>query len=170
MLSNTLNSPPDYYQSGLTPSQVIFISSQNVQCIEPNLFANSKLLSGIRFNYNNFIQLPVGLFYGLTNLKSLTIFYTPLSSINENSFVTLDALTLLNLSNNKIRKVPNRLFNKLYKLEILLLNNNTISVWDVTMFRGLTSLKTLKIGNNIATGPTQVSIQAQCGCTLTTFA
>ena len=84
-------------------------------------------------------------FGGLTNLTSLTLNNTGVSSLPAGVFNDLAKLTTLTLTGNALSSLSASIFDKLTKLTTLSLTNNSLSSLPVGIFDKLTALTTLDL-------------------------
>ena len=86
-------------------------------------------------------------FSGLSNLKILNLSNNRIRILPEGVFNTLTALVELDLSDNIISDLSEKIFSELSSLQILKLNNNPIGNLLEEVFNSLTSLIELDLGN-----------------------
>ncbi|XP_063712908.1 adhesion G protein-coupled receptor A3-like isoform X3 [Symsagittifera roscoffensis] len=72
-----------------------------------------------------------------------------ISLIELDSFLGLDDITYLNLSHNRIERIPDGAFKPLKNLQVLDLSHNNLRQFSWKMFEGLSNLKVLNISYNL---------------------
>ena len=151
-LSGTiLNLLPQSYFENLK-SHLNFLGSLNLSNTELKMvprFPKMANLYDLDLSFNNITELVNRTLANLTNLKYLTISNNPfLERIAKYSFVHLNKLQSLDLSNTALRNLKTKMFENLHNLLFLnLSNSHIISVQDNT-FYNLHKLKVLDITNN----------------------
>ncbi|XP_065200516.1 toll-like receptor Tollo [Planococcus citri] len=124
--------------------------------VYPNVFADDlHLLERLDFSCNNIRSLPEGVFCPLQNLHYLNLTRNKLTSVgnfmfNENNEVLKcgENLRVLDLSNNTIDSLPQKVFSRLSLLEELYLQDNAMTVIADHAFDNLSSLSVLNLANN----------------------
>lgn len=99
---------------------------------------------------SNATVIPSGFFQRFPKLNEVRI-STGLKTIQEDDFKNSEALTILNLSKNRLQVVPKGVFSKATKLAIIELQLNGFSTIEDYAFIGLNSLAKLRLENNSLT-------------------
>ncbi|MDE0397656.1 MAG: cadherin domain-containing protein [Candidatus Poribacteria bacterium] len=87
----------------------------------------------------------------LSNIISLDLSFSSITSLKAGDFDDLTALESLNLNNNRLTALPETVFSRLTALHALNLNNNWLTALPETVFSGLTALHSLNLNNNALT-------------------
>lgn len=145
--------PPCFFNSLCTCSKVVpdlgIVRCQDVHLSKiPNTINSSKVF--MLHMDNNGLRTIEPHFFQNTGLYKLTIRQNPIYVIPNDAFAGLErSLWQLDLSDNHLRKVPNRAIRYLQKLKLLNLSGNDIYEIKPESWRGLeTSLETLILANN----------------------
>ncbi|OQR71391.1 protein slit-like [Tropilaelaps mercedesae] len=105
----------------------------------------------VRCSRSRFNTVPTGIDPALT--QELYLDFNSIEEITP-QINRIFRLTKLDLSNNKIRIIPNFAFSNLTRLNALILTNNKIQCLQENSFRGLKHLRVLSLhGNDISTLP-----------------
>lgn len=163
--------------SGVPLLDRLVVSSNEMKRIHQHAFANldqlthldvsnNKLNSWTEHHLRTNSRLQVLLMSNNPDLNALPVFKTigfeydtfstfrfecancGLDDLNPQTFDAMPALTLLNLSKNRISNLPNGLLKSLSTLRDLDLSDNLISSLDANMFRGASSLTKLSLAGN----------------------
>ncbi|MCI4393335.1 hypothetical protein PGIGA_G00156320 [Pangasianodon gigas] len=130
----------------------IFCIQRRASTMPRNLPASTHNLYVFQ-NGINFLQEQD--FLGLVDLELLDLSQNELSVIPDGVFGSLTSLRNLDLSSNKITQISKDSFNGLLKLERLYIHNNRIQSIHPAAFKGLEHLLELKLqGNQISVLPT----------------
>lgn len=126
--------------------------------VYPNVFADDlHVLERLDFSCNNIRTLPDGVFCPLQNLVYLNLTRNKLSSLESLQFGTVDNeayskcggnLRVLDLSNNSIEMLPQKVFFRLIQLEELYLQDNLLVMIADHAFDNLSSLSMLNLAHN----------------------
>ena len=105
-------------------------------------------LRELRLNANRISSLHEDAFNGLTALTELSLDNNSIVSLDEDTFDGLTALTELSLDDNSILSLDEDTFDGLTALTALHFANNRISALDADLFDGLTALTELRLSEN----------------------
>ncbi|XP_037946743.1 leucine-rich repeat-containing protein 15 [Teleopsis dalmanni] len=105
---------------------------------------NDKTLT---FVNSTFAHFPLNMFYTF-DLEELDLRHCSIESVTWECFVMADKLTILLLSNNKIKTIDRFTFNYASELQFLFLDENNIHTLHSETFKGLTKLKYLDLSKN----------------------
>ncbi|XP_055301874.1 uncharacterized protein LOC129568241 [Sitodiplosis mosellana] len=105
-------------------------------------------LESIFASYNNFTELPLGLFSFNNSIIQLDLSHNRINRIDPVAFADLVHLENLNLSWNSLITVDPILFVKQANLQDLDLSNNQFAILDAQLFNQLLKLKKLNLANN----------------------
>lgn len=120
-----------------------YSSTKNIlqECTSPS---NETIIHFVDATINS---IPTAIFDSFVSLKVLDASASQLSSIVNMHFEHLENLTQLDLSNNSIQIIPQRIFDKCNAIDVNL-RQNQISSLDSFAFVGLTKLTNLDLSNN----------------------
>ena len=126
----------------------------------PGAFSSLSLLESLDLSTNSIWEIPVGLFCGLSTLRTLLLSENHLHDLTQLGFMVENSnkdinnptctsdLTKLDLSRNDVEVVSGGALKGLSRLEELLIKNNKLGKVDDTAFEGLSSLHTLDLSGN----------------------
>ncbi|KAJ6641776.1 Leucine-rich repeat-containing protein 15 [Pseudolycoriella hygida] len=149
----------------------INLDMNSLTTLPENVFANQRNLRDLDLSLNPFHDIPAGVFRPLENLQFLHLIETNLTAINNQwfasnerliflnlqsnrialtaeSFVGLEALRTLDLTNNMIDEIPEGAFTHLQNLQNLNLFDNGLTVLRADSFTDLRQLEILEISRN----------------------
>lgn len=131
----------------------IDLSFNDLTAIKSTLFLGNDKLDSIKLNDNPRLnKLPIDGFLSYSNLaKSFYHFDVSncdISEINEGTFISMPALSTLNLSGNNLRVIRKNVFTPLTKLVDLDLSFNAIEFIDNAAFSNNRNLRKLQLANN----------------------
>ena len=106
-------------------------------------------LRELRLNANRISSLHEDAFGGLTALTELSLDNNSIVSLDEDTFDGLTALTALHLANNRISSLDADLFDGLTALTKLRLSENRIKVLEDGIFEGTPALRNIVMNNNL---------------------
>ncbi|XP_015761044.1 PREDICTED: G-protein coupled receptor GRL101-like, partial [Acropora digitifera] len=112
-------------------------------------FAGLSYLEILYLQGNTLEVLPNEGFNGLSRLTILGISNNRIKRLFSKTFAGLSSLEILYLQKNKLEVLPNKGFNGLSRLKILDISNNRIKRLFLKTFAGLSSLEILKMQNNL---------------------
>ncbi|KAM8869643.1 toll-like receptor 21 [Spinachia spinachia] len=122
---------------------------------EKNMSAIIKDLPGTAINltisYTFIVNIPDQSFVHLPNLTNLRIDHNHLTNIDEGAFRGLNKLKSLNVSFNNISQLNPSVFDNLNKLNFLSLTNNSLKLLPQGIFSNLSHLHTLVLSQNFLT-------------------
>lgn len=131
--------------------ELLDLSCNSIEAIDSKVFVTNRKLREINLSDNKISELGSEMFSGLSNMKSLDISKNCITEIPNELFRDLVNLVSLHLFRNKINfngGNSTNVFNSLKKLEYLDLHNNCITEIPNRLFHGLVSLKILKMSRN----------------------
>ncbi|NXG57041.1 TLR3 protein, partial [Hemiprocne comata] len=132
-------------------SQLIYLNAgyNSISKLQPELCQNVPLLQILKLEHNELYKLPDRVFAFCTNLTELHLGYNRIY-INNDSFKTLENLSILDLSHNSLKSANLGLQQQLKNLRELLLNSNQITELKKEDFSFLsnTSLNRLDMSSN----------------------
>ena len=99
-------------------------------------------------SYNALTTLPDEVFDDLTALTELQLYSNALTTLPAGVFDDLTMLTELNLNSNALTTLPDGVFDNLTALETLVLGNNRLTTLPAGVFDDLTGVRILLLGNN----------------------
>ncbi|KAG7206279.1 hypothetical protein KM043_003661 [Ampulex compressa] len=136
--------------SGLTVLRTFNASYNSLDSLPEGLFASTRDLREIHLAYNGLRDLPKGVFTRLEQLLVLNLAGNRLGSdkVDENTFLGLIRLIVLDLSYNLLTHIDARMFKDLFFLQILDLRNNSIDRIESNAFLPLYNLHTLELSDN----------------------
>lgn len=114
--------------------------------LPPRMLQTVPSIEYINLSYNRIKRIPTGFFHYLTHLRSVVLAGNHLISLNS-VFLRNDALSYLNLLNNKIENLEND-FPEACSLKTLRLDGNKFSMLRQNEFKHLSSLQKLSISRN----------------------
>ncbi|XP_071828095.1 uncharacterized protein [Apostichopus japonicus] len=121
----------------------IDLSSNAIECVPTEFFERFTNLKQLQFNKNHIRRS----FHLPKSLDTLYIEHNQLEEVN-NFFIHCDKLQTVSLIGNKIRNIPEHVFQGCSKLKLLYLDANHLSrLWNYS-FAGLDSLTTLSMQGN----------------------
>ncbi|XP_017758503.1 PREDICTED: insulin-like growth factor-binding protein complex acid labile subunit isoform X1 [Eufriesea mexicana] len=119
---------------------------------EHHLRANSRLQVLLMNNNPELGTLPIfktfGFEYDTYSVYRFECSNCGLYFLEEGTFNAMPAITQLNLSRNRLMKLPNGLLSRLSSLRILDLSDNIFNTLESNMFRGATSLTKISLAGN----------------------
>lgn len=102
----------------------------------------------VTFISSNLREIPPGLFQYFRSVRYLTATEVYIVEIYEYTFLGAAFLTEIDLSKNKIKKLPQNIFVDCMSLTNLVLSHNEIDYIDPEAFKGLTNLHNLALDGN----------------------
>lgn len=147
---NQIASMSPYALIGLQRLQFIDLSNNRLSEFHPHFFHHSTELKKIFLRNNSIAGFPSALFRSLSQLVHLDVSFNIISELHFllDSFKNPNRLSVLNLSDNRIRRIEGTPFQSLVSLQILYLQDNTIEYIAEKAFSHLSSLKVLVLTNN----------------------
>lgn len=136
---------------GFDPNTQVLIMDGNVlQVLRAKSFLNVKLnnLQRIHCERCGITTIDDNTFLSVTNLVELHLAHNFLSSVPTIALQNCPNLRKVYFNYNSITKLSNNSFADLIQLQIIDLSNNQIDTIEAHAFFGLKNLKTLKINNN----------------------
>lgn len=135
---------------GLISLRVFNISNNNLRSLPEGLFTSSRELREIYLQNNEITDLASGIFHRLEQLLVLDLSGNKLTSnhIDDETFLGLIRLIVLNLSHNSLSHIEGNTFKDLFFLQILDLRNNSIQHIQDNAFLSLYNLHTLNLAEN----------------------
>ena len=145
--SPTCSTVADWQLASITELEITGYSSAS---IVPSDFAGLAILNELTINGSPLLTtVPANAFREVTaKLRELRLNANRISSLHEDAFGGLTALTELSLDNNSIVSLDADLFDGLTALTALRLDDNSILSLDEDTFDGLTALTALHFANN----------------------
>lgn len=136
--------------NGLVSLRVFNMSYNRLEKLPMAIFSSSRELREIYLHNNALYELSRGIFHNLEQLLVLDLSSNQLSSnhVDDETFIGLIRLIVLNLSNNALTRIDEKTFKDLYFLQILELSNNSIGYIQENSFYPLYNLHTLNLANN----------------------
>ncbi|XP_061074663.1 fibromodulin a [Conger conger] len=104
-------------------------------------------LRDLRLSHNHIARVPAASFSGMANLSVLLLNHNGIQDVS-GALRALPALTLLDVSNNRLRKVPESLPGMLHQLY---LESNSISALPGGFLDGFLKLQYVRFGHNLLT-------------------
>ncbi|XP_002127580.4 uncharacterized protein LOC100183114 [Ciona intestinalis] len=128
--------------------QTLYLQNNQIETIDHNAFQGMIRLKFIDLRNNNVSSIV----HGPSNLQ-------------QSVFIGLEgSLQSLQLSNNKIRNIPNKSFANFLRLEVLEMSSNEIEWIAVNAFQDLTALRILRLRNNPLNQITLDNMEQIIGC------
>ena len=145
--SPTCSTVADWQLASITELEITGYSSAS---IVPSDFAGLAILNELTINGSPLLTtVPANAFREVrAKLRELRLNANRISSLHEDAFGGLTALTELSLDNNSILSLDADLFDGLTALTALRLDDNSILSLDEDTFDGLTALTALHFANN----------------------
>ncbi|XP_044737790.1 protein clarinet-like isoform X2 [Chrysoperla carnea] len=127
------------------------LSFNRIVSFENGLFDRLFLLETLILRSNNIKQLPPNIFANLENLERLDLSSNQLTYLPDELFlIDGGVLENINLANNNIQHISEKLFKGSYFLTTLNLSNNKMKTIGTNTFESCIDLKTLDLsGNNL---------------------
>lgn len=140
---------PDAFKP-LRHLQDLDLSGNDIKGALPReLFAACEVLETLNLADNPSMSLPVGGFAGqFSALYQLDLSLTNLTTLDDDSFLGMDHLTILNLSGNNLYKIGAGVLRRLPQLSSLDLSDNYIEVLDSKAFETNGFLRHLDLSGN----------------------
>lgn len=149
LADNLLTQINQYVFSDLDRLVTLDLSKNNLVWLEPDaLHGLGVSLKTIDLSDNRFDKIASHFFSGLNNLTNLNLAQNLISSIEEDSFNDLTALTDLYLDDNCIFRIPDQLFATLFSIRLLNLDDNVIKKIKISSFERLPDLNYLFISQS----------------------
>uniref|UniRef100_A0A8C1Y7R8 LRRNT domain-containing protein n=1 Tax=Cyprinus carpio TaxID=7962 RepID=A0A8C1Y7R8_CYPCA len=135
------------FPSSIPPTtKTLFIS--NTIVVEPHTFDQTRNLVALGFSGTMLTSLPQDLFQNLKALSTLTLTNNKLEVLQPSLLTPLVDLNTLDLSRNLLTSLPEDAFQGLEKLGQLMLQRNAIRKLYSSTFQGLSHLKSLFLQQN----------------------
>ncbi|XP_046674361.1 protein artichoke-like [Homalodisca vitripennis] len=128
------------------------LSSNNIRTIHPDAFINNYGLITLDLQRNP-LEPVDGPFIFSRSLHYLDLSYCRLTSLNNQFFQNMTAITRLDLSGNPLTDLEAEVFDSLISLEILMLNNCNLTHIELAVFAYTEHLKRLELSQNNLIGP-----------------
>uniref|UniRef100_A0A1I8HJM4 Ig-like domain-containing protein n=1 Tax=Macrostomum lignano TaxID=282301 RepID=A0A1I8HJM4_9PLAT len=135
---------------GLDELQILQLSHNDIRTVQTDAFEQLKKLQKLYLDHNQ-LSFIGGIFDPLSRLEVLRLSSNPnLAQLPSNAFGGLHRLKELDLSNNSIHVIDDKVFESLNQLRRLSLASNRLSMIRGGYFSGLVRLEELDLrGNNI---------------------
>ena len=149
--NNISNIPDSMFSSYLGKLEIISVTNNFIEALPSNLFPRLGLihLKYLNFSHNMIKTIHVNLFY-----PEKKVFFVPPHCSKYSLCKSLQKLTHVDLSFNKISRIPNGFFRHLENLKVIKLNNNIINKINVKCFPGsLIHLQILDLSHNLINSP-----------------
>jgi len=114
--------------------------------IEPGTFQNCPDIEWVTFTYTNLKIVEVGVFDELSYLRELDLKRNSIHTLEYGAFP--NTIKYLDLSDNVIERIPDRMFQGFANLTSLKLSSNMISSIGDDTFKGMRVLNQLLLGDN----------------------
>lgn len=125
----------------------INIRNQNVPVLRTNAIFNFDSLRLLNFNGSNVEKLHEGAFRFVPHLTDLKLSHNRLKVIPENVFNNLN-VKRLHLNDNGIEEIALNAFNGMKELQELYANDNNLQYYNAEWFQSSTELRVLDLSNN----------------------
>lgn len=145
--NNTIDTIRNGTFDRLTKLKNLELSYNFLSGLDAEVREGLKTLKKLHLNKNPII-LEEDSFVGLSRLELLELTNANLTTIPTGSFNGLNRLNRLDLSNNNLTSIPESSFEKLTQLKQLDLSLNSISIIGKDAFKGLGKLKDLWLNDN----------------------
>ncbi|XP_023228819.1 slit homolog 1 protein-like [Centruroides sculpturatus] len=113
--------------SDLINLKILYIDSNRIERLLPNLLRNNKRLAQFFCSFNKISTLPTGIFHGLSELRELRLEENRLENLPEDVFQNLSSLQRLRLSRNRLTCLYDNIFLPLTNLTHLDLSGNNLT-------------------------------------------
>lgn len=127
--------------AGLEHLDRLYLYHNQLSRVPANL---PRSLRDLRLNHNHIAKVPPHAFDGMANLSVLLLDHNALQEVG-GALRALQSLTLLDVSNNQLRKVPDGLPDMLHQLY---LESNRIDALPRGFLHGFVKLQYVRIGHN----------------------
>lgn len=134
---------------GLRELVALRFTSNQIETIESDAFADNLKLEWISFWNNKLKLVSDQIFRPLKNLRTLLFSINKIDFVDPGSFDGLINLEYLGLESNKITLIDAKTFKSLNKLKELALSRNQIKDIDPRSFDGLQSLDSVDLNHNV---------------------
>lgn len=147
---NKINQVAELSLSALSRLTVIDLSHNLLSSLPSRIFRDSGELRQLFLQNNSLTTLPTELFKGLSKLSVLDLSHNEINSdhLTRETLLDLIRLVILDLSNNRLKRINGSIFESQYSLQVLNLNNNDISDILDNSFASLYNLDTLILSAN----------------------
>ena len=147
---NSMNQISENSFEGVLNLREINLSYNQLSSLPSNLFNNSLGLEKVELQNNAIGIVNQSLFYGLTDLRFLNLSHNDISThhISKETFSSMASLIVLDLSFNRLTKLPDDVFASLTSLTTLHLQNNNIHKIDGNAFANQVQLKGVDLSQN----------------------
>lgn len=129
----------------------LYLDSNKLTKIEPNLFNGLSSLEILYLGNNQLARIDDDSFNGLSNLKELYLGNNRLKTIDGSPFNGLLNLRKLELHNNRLSEIGSEAFKGLSNLEELHIHYNKLKKITGDVFEGIPNLKNLYLNDNYLT-------------------
>ncbi|KAL9978290.1 hypothetical protein ACROYT_G015789 [Oculina patagonica] len=140
------NIPRDSFKN-LKELRQLYLMTNKLVFLEDGLLQSNTKLGKLELSENQLTTIPANLMGNLSSLLTLTLGDNQLKEIPQ-QVGSMKNLQLLDLSRNKIERIPVRLLAKLNQLKLLTLQRNRISSISSQTFANLTDLEYLLLNKN----------------------
>lgn len=147
---NKINQLAELSLSALSRLTLIDLSHNLLSSLPSRIFRDSGELRQLFLQNNSLTTIPPELFKGLSKLSVLNLSYNEINSdhLTRDTLLDLIRLVILDLSNNRLKRLNGSIFESQYSLQVLNLNNNDISDINSNSFASLYNLDTLILTSN----------------------
>ena len=153
--SNALTALPEGIFSGLANLETLWMNGNSLTELPEAVFQDLSRLVDLNLGFNSLTALPEGVFDGLSALQALKLHENSFMELPGGLFVELSGtprqparLDSLWLQGNRLRTLPEDVFQGLGNLRALLLNRNSLVALPEGVFRGLSHLQMLLLSDN----------------------
>lgn len=148
--SNHISEITELTFSALLRLHVLDLSNNRLRTLPGRMFRDSDEMRELYLSGNGLIEMTAGLFQGLSKLLVLDIGNNHLTSdvLTHETFADLIRVIVMDMSNNRLRRLPASIFQNQYSLQVLSLEGNELETIDEGAFSTLYNLHTLKLSGN----------------------
>lgn len=136
--------------NGLTNLRVLYLNDNTLSTVPSDALAKLTVLAELYFSINVFTAIENGAFERLRGLSALDLKGAALVNISNETFRGLEtSLRKLDISDNRLTKIPTSTLSRLGRLEELTLGQNDFDVIPNGAFVGLNNLRYLDISGSL---------------------
>lgn len=135
---------------GLKTLRILYLDDNNLTSVPSPSFLNLRNLAELYLGINSFITISKGAFEHLNELNRLDLRGARLVNISLETFKGLEeSLRILDLSDNRLQRIPTVELSTLVRLEELSLGQNDFEIIPEGAFVGMTNLRKLEVSGSL---------------------